>query len=142
MEIRTLRLKVGTLHRELRKSILELQMGALHRRATHEWGSEGLTRLWNVRSSITSWVLARENHLALAIFLHLFQLVFNDNDLIDQMLDIRIVGVKQLKLDVVIESFEKHVLLLLIGVDIVGCVSTTEWTDSGIHSPSYSLDPN
>jgi hypothetical protein len=71
-------------------------------------------------------VLARENHLALAIFLHLFQLVFNDNDLIDQMLDIRIVGVKQLKLDVVIESFEKHVLLLLIGVDIVGCVSTTE----------------
>jgi hypothetical protein len=36
------------------------------------------------------------------------------------MLEIWVVGVEQLKLDVTIETLEKHVLLLLIGVDIAG----------------------
>jgi hypothetical protein len=67
-------------------------------------------------------VLAGKNYLAPDIFLHLFQLVLNDDGLIDQMLEIQVVGVKQLKLDVVIESLEKHVLLLLTRVDIVGSI--------------------
>jgi hypothetical protein len=75
-----------------------------------------------VRPSVTSRVLAVENHLSLAIFLHLLQLVFNDNGLTDQMLEIQGVCVKQLELDVVIESLEKNVLLLLISIDIISCV--------------------
>jgi hypothetical protein len=34
------------------------------------------------------------------------------------MLKIRVVGVEQLKLDLILETLEKCVLLLLIGVDI------------------------
>jgi hypothetical protein len=36
------------------------------------------------------------------------------------MLKIRVVVVEQLKLDFVLETLEKRVLLLLIGVDVVG----------------------
>jgi hypothetical protein len=54
----------------------------------------------------------------LAILLHLLQLVLNDDGLVNQMLKIRVVSVKQLKLDLIIETLEKHVLLLLIGVDV------------------------
>jgi hypothetical protein len=36
------------------------------------------------------------------------------------MLEIWVVGVEQLKLDLVVETLEKHVLLLLICVDNIG----------------------
>jgi hypothetical protein len=35
------------------------------------------------------------------------------------MLKIWVVGVEQLELDLIIETIENHILLLLIGVDIV-----------------------
>jgi hypothetical protein len=35
------------------------------------------------------------------------------------MLKIWVVGVEQLELDLIIETIEKHILLLLIGVDVV-----------------------
>jgi hypothetical protein len=35
------------------------------------------------------------------------------------MLEIWVVGVEQLKLDLIIETLKKHILLLLIGVDVV-----------------------
>jgi hypothetical protein len=38
------------------------------------------------------------------------------------MLKIQVVGVEQLKLDLILETREKCVLLLLVGVDIVGGV--------------------
>jgi hypothetical protein len=38
------------------------------------------------------------------------------------MLKIWVVGVEQLKLDLIIEILEECVLLLLIGVDIVGVI--------------------
>jgi hypothetical protein len=59
-----------------------------------------------------------KNHLVLAIFLHLIQIILDDDGLINQMLEFSVVGVEQLKLDVIIESLEKHVLLLLVCVDI------------------------
>jgi hypothetical protein len=59
-----------------------------------------------------------ENHLVLAIFLHLIQIILDDDGLINQMLEFSVVGVEQLKLDVIIESLDKHVLLLLVCVDI------------------------
>jgi hypothetical protein len=63
-------------------------------------------------------VLVGKNHLVLAIFLHLIQIILDDDGLINQMLEFSVVGVEQLKLDVIIESLEKHVLLLLVCVDI------------------------
>jgi hypothetical protein len=39
------------------------------------------------------------------------------------MLKIWVVGVELLKLDLVIETLEKHILLLLIGVDIIDGIS-------------------
>jgi hypothetical protein len=36
------------------------------------------------------------------------------------MLEIWVVGAEQLKLDLIMETLEKHVLLLLICVDIIG----------------------
>jgi hypothetical protein len=56
----------------------------------------------------------------LAILLHFFQLILNDDGLINQMLQIWVVDVEQLKLDLIVEILEECVLLLLIGVDIIG----------------------
>jgi hypothetical protein len=64
-------------------------------------------------------VLTGKNHLGLAILPHLFQLLLDHDGLINQMLEVWVVGVEQLKLDVIIETLEKHVLLLLICVDII-----------------------
>jgi hypothetical protein len=52
---------------------------------------------------------------------HLFQLILDDDGLVNQMLKIRLVDVEQLKLDIVFETLEKCVLLL-IGVDVVSGV--------------------
>jgi hypothetical protein len=64
-------------------------------------------------------MLAQKNHLVLAILFHLFYLILDDDGLVNQMLEIWVVCVEQLKLDLIIETLEIHILLLLIGVDIV-----------------------
>jgi hypothetical protein len=64
-------------------------------------------------------MLTQKNHLAFAILFHFFQLVLDDDGFINQILKIWVVGVEQLKLDLIIETLEKHILLLLIGVDVV-----------------------
>jgi hypothetical protein len=64
-------------------------------------------------------MLARKHHLAFVIFLHLFQLIFYDDGLVNQMLEIWVVCVEQLKLDLIIETLEKYILLLLVVVDVV-----------------------
>jgi hypothetical protein len=48
-------------------------------------------------------MLAWGNHLVLAILLHLFEPILDDDGLIDQMVEIWVVYVEQLKLDLVIE---------------------------------------
>jgi hypothetical protein len=65
-------------------------------------------------------MLAQKTHLALAILLHLLQLILNQDGLINQMLKIWVVGVEQLKLDLILETPEKRILLLLMSVDIFG----------------------
>jgi hypothetical protein len=67
-------------------------------------------------------MLAQKTHLALATLLYLFQLILDDDSLINPMLKIWVVGVEQLKLDLILETLEKHILLLLIDVDVVGGV--------------------
>jgi hypothetical protein len=69
-----------------------------------------------VRPRVTSRMLAWEKNLPLVVPPHYHQLIFYDDGLIDQMLKFFIVGVEQLKLFVVIESIEKHLLSLLIHV--------------------------
>jgi hypothetical protein len=84
----TLRLRVGTLHWELETLILKLWMMDLHRYTTRKWGSNKLTRLRKVWPNVAFGMLAWENHLALAVLFHLFQLILDDDHLVKQILEI------------------------------------------------------
>jgi hypothetical protein len=67
-------------------------------------------------------MLAQKTHLAFAILLHLLQLILNDDCLINQMLKIWVAGIEQLKLDLVLETLEECIWLLLVGVDVIGSI--------------------
>jgi hypothetical protein len=97
-----LRLKVGTLHQELGTLVQKLRAVA--------------------RPSVASEMLAQKNHLVFAILLHLVQLILGDDGLVNQMLKIWVISVEKLKLDLIIEILEKHILLLLVGVDVINGV--------------------
>jgi hypothetical protein len=103
--------------------LLHLKLGVLHLhrhlRAIHLWWLEKLVRLQEARPNIASSGLSREWHLPLAILLHLSDLFFNNNDLVDHVLEVSVVGVKQLELNVIIQPVQEHVLFLLIRVDVV-----------------------
>ncbi len=64
-----------------------------------------------------------EWHLPLAILLHLSDLIFNNDGLVDHVLEVGIIGVQQLELNVIIQPIQEHVLLLLIRVDVVRGIS-------------------
>jgi hypothetical protein len=102
---------------------LHLKLGALHLhrhlRAIHLQWLEKLVRLQEARPNIASRGLSREWHLPLAILRHLSDLIFNNNGLVDHVLEVSVVGVQQLKLNVVIQPIQEHVLLLLICADVV-----------------------
>jgi hypothetical protein len=83
-----------------------------------EW-LEKLVRLREARPNITPRGLSKEWHFPLAILLHVSDLVFNDNDLVDHVLEVGIVGVEQLELNVIIQPIQKYVLLLLVYVDVI-----------------------
>jgi hypothetical protein len=117
-----LHLKVGMLHQELGTLVLELPTWDLHRCMTWKWGSGILARLRKVGPSVASRMLAQKNHLAFAILFHLFQLILDDDGLVNQTLEIWVVCVEQLKLDLIIVTLEKHILLLLVGVDVINDV--------------------
>jgi hypothetical protein len=89
----------------------------------HLWWLEELVRLRKVRPNIASRGLSMEWHLPLAILLHLLDLVFNNNGLVDHLLEVYVVCVEQLELNVIIQSIREHVIFLLIGVDVFRAVS-------------------
>jgi hypothetical protein len=64
-------------------------------------------------------MLTKKNHLVFAIPFYLFKLILDDDGLVNQMLEIWVVYVEQLKLDLIFETLGKHILLLLISVDVV-----------------------
>jgi hypothetical protein len=64
-----------------------------------------------------------ECHLSLAILLHFLDLVFNNNGLVDHVMEVCVVCVEQLELNVIIQSIQEHVLLPFIGVDVLSGVS-------------------
>jgi hypothetical protein len=102
---------------------LHLKLGALHLhrhlRAIHLRWLEKLFRLREARPNIASRGLSTEWHLPLAILLHLSDLVFNNNGLVNHVLEVGVVGVKQLELNVVIQPVQEHILFLLVHVNVV-----------------------
>jgi hypothetical protein len=83
-----------------------------------EWLKK-LVRLREVRPNITPRGLSREWHFPLAILFHFSDLVLNDNGPVDHVLEVSVVGVEQLELNVIIQSTQEHILLLLVGVDVI-----------------------
>jgi hypothetical protein len=114
LEARTLDLTVQPLCRKPRARHLHWHRWLVHL----EWLVK-LVRLREVRPNITPRGLSREWHFPLAILLHFSDLVFNDNGLVDQVLEVSVVGVEQLELNVIIQPIQEHVLFLLIRVDVV-----------------------
>jgi hypothetical protein len=64
-----------------------------------------------------------EWHLSLAILLHLLDLVFNNNCLVDHVLEVCVIRVEQLELNIIIQSIQEHVLFLFIGVHVIRGIS-------------------
>jgi hypothetical protein len=94
-----------------------------HQRPVHlEWLVE-LVRLHEVRLNITPRGLSREWHFPLAICPHFSYFVFNNDGLVDHVLEVSVVGVEQLELNIIIQSIQEHVLFLLISVDVVRGIS-------------------
>jgi hypothetical protein len=100
---------------------LKLEALHLHRhlRAIHLRRLEKLVRLREARPNIASRGLSREWHLPLSILLHLPDLIFDNDGLVDHVLEVRVIGVQQLELNVIIQPIQEHVLLLLICADVV-----------------------
>jgi hypothetical protein len=114
LEARTLGLKILPLRQKLRAEHLYWHWRPVYL----EW-LEKLVRLREAKPNITLRGLSREWHFPLAILLHVSDLVFNDNGLVDHMLEVGVVGVEQLELNVIIQPVQEHILLLLISVDVV-----------------------
>jgi hypothetical protein len=76
-----------------------------------------------MRPNVASGGLSTEWHLPLAIFLYPLDLVFNNNGLVDHVLEVCVVCVEQLELNVIIQSIQEHALFLLISVDVVRGIS-------------------
>jgi hypothetical protein len=121
LPLRPLRLEAWTLGLKVRSLCRKLRARHLywHRRLVHlEW-LEKLVRLREVRPNITPRRLSREWHFPLAILLHFPDLIFNDNGLVDHVLEVSVVSVEQLELNVIIQPTQEHVLFLLIRVDVI-----------------------
>jgi hypothetical protein len=76
-----------------------------------------------VRSNGASRGQSREWHLLFVILLHFLEFTSNNNGLVDHVLEIDVVSVEQLKLSIIVQSFQEHVLLLFISVDVFSGVS-------------------
>jgi hypothetical protein len=109
---------------------LHLKLGALYLHQ-HLWWLEKLVRLWEAKPNVAPRGLPREWHLPFAILVHFLEFAFNNNDLVDHVLEIGIVGVEQLELNIIVQSLQEHVLLLFITVDVFGGVSRqlNEWVE-------------
>jgi hypothetical protein len=64
-----------------------------------------------------------EWHLPLSILLHLLDLVFNNNVLVDHVLQVCEVRVEQLELNIILQSIQEHVLFLFISADVIRGIS-------------------
>jgi hypothetical protein len=58
----------------------------------------------------------------LSILLHLFDLVFDNDSLVDHPLEILVVGIVKLKLNLTVESIQEGILCLCININIIRCI--------------------
>jgi hypothetical protein len=94
-----------------------------HLRSVHLWWLEELVRLQEVRPNISSGGLSMEWHLPLAILLHILDLIFNNNGLVNHVLEVCVVYVEQLESNIIIQSIQEYVLFLFISVDVIMGIS-------------------
>jgi hypothetical protein len=105
LPLRPLRLEAWTLGLKIRPLCRKLRAGHLYwlQRLVHlEWLVK-LVRLREARSNITPRGLPREWHFPLAILLHFSDLIFNNNGLVDHVLEVGVVGIEQLELNIIIQ---------------------------------------
>jgi hypothetical protein len=118
LEAQMLGMKVRSLRQELWVRHLHW-----HRWPVHLWWFEELVRLWEAGPNFAPRGLSTEWHLPLAILLHLLDLVFNNNGLVDHVLEVCIVCVEQLELDIIIQPIQELVLFLFISVNVIRGIS-------------------
>jgi hypothetical protein len=63
-----------------------------------------------------------ENDVFLVIVLHLFDLVFDNDSLVDHLLEILIVSIEKLELNLIIEPIQEGILLLFIRINLIRCI--------------------
>jgi hypothetical protein len=78
--------------------------------------------LRQVRSRVASGRLTLEWQFPFAIFLHLLDLVLDNDSLIDHPLEILIVCVEKLELDLIVESIQECILFLFISINFIQCI--------------------
>jgi hypothetical protein len=121
----SLQLSTGSQHLKLRP--LHIGLGALHlhwhQQLVHLWWLEKLVRLREARPNVASGGMPTEWYLPLSILIHLLDLVFNNNGLVGQVLEVYIVRVEQLESNIIIQSIQECILFLFIDVDVIRGVS-------------------
>jgi hypothetical protein len=68
---------------------------------------------------LKNWLGCEKRGLTLLSEDCLFYLIFNDNGLVDHVLEVNVVSVEQLELNVIIQPTQEHVLFLLIHVGVI-----------------------
>jgi hypothetical protein len=101
-----LHLELWLLHLKLRALHLHWHLWPVHLQCLEE-----MVRLREAGPNVASGGLSKEWHLPLAILLHFHDFVFNNNGLVDHVLEVCVVCVEQLELNVIIQSIQEHVLL-------------------------------
>jgi hypothetical protein len=94
----------------------------MHRRTNHTWVSEERPWLRQARPSVAPRRLSQERHFPLAILLHLFDLVFDNDSLVDHPLEILVVDIEKLELNLIVESIQEGILFLFITINIIRCI--------------------
>jgi hypothetical protein len=58
----------------------------------------------------------------LDILLHPFDMVFDNDSLVDHLLEILVVGIGKLELNLVVESIQEGILFLFICLNLIRCI--------------------
>jgi hypothetical protein len=115
--------------------------GATHWWVNHTRVSEERPWLRQARLGVASQRLSQEQCFPLAILLHLFDLDFNNDSLVNHLLEILVVSIDKLELNLIIEPIQEGILFLFICINLIRCISwhLSEFIEVLIHSHSVLL---
>jgi hypothetical protein len=106
-------------------------------------GEVSKERPWlrQVRSGVASQRLSREWCFPLSTLLHFFDLVFDNDSLVDHLLEILVVGIEKLELNLIVEPIQEGFLFLFIHINLIRCTPwhLSEFIEVLIHSHSVLL---